>query len=145
MSLVTCGHAFRPLRLAQSVFPGLGIGLPPQHHRPQHYHLPPPQHQIIIFLSLDIIILNLIILPFIFRINILIIIITIIIIIIIIIILKSSSSSSSTTLSFIIYYPLTIRTLFGVSCRFFGCHFCHGLTKVCPDLFSIQMRNCIAA
>ena len=67
MSLVTCGHAFGPLRLAQSVFPGLGTGLPPQPHHPQHYHLPPPQHQIIIFLSLDIIILNLIILHIIFR------------------------------------------------------------------------------
>ena len=37
--LAKCPCVFRLRRLAESVLPGLGIGLPPQHH-----HLPSPQH-----------------------------------------------------------------------------------------------------
>ena len=44
LPLVTCPCAFRLHRLAQSVLPGLGVSLPPQHPPPQLYHLLPPQH-----------------------------------------------------------------------------------------------------
>ena len=81
MALVKCPCTFRPRRLAQSVLPGLEIGLPPQHPPPQHHHFPPPPPQhpqnhlpliiiIIISISISIIIIITIIIPIMSNINI---------------------------------------------------------------------------
>ena len=125
MALVTCPCAFRQRRLTQSVLPGLGIGVPPQHHPPQHRHLPPrpqhPPHHIIITITITIIIIiiisiiiiiitiiTIIIINIILLILILIFIIIIIIIIILIIIITTTKSA----------VPFLLPpTLFGVSCR----------------------------
>ena len=64
MALVKCPCACRLRRLAQSVLPGLGISLPPQHHPPQPHHLPPPPHQphhLPRIISIIIIIINILI------------------------------------------------------------------------------------
>ena len=37
------------------------------------------------------------------------------------------------------------HTVWGLLPGFVFVFFCQGLSKVCPDLFSIQMQNCIAA